>query len=93
MLIGTLQIEFLIPESDSLKVKRMVLSSIKQRLQNKFNISVAEVDHNDLLQRSVIGIAMVANEKHFLDQALNQVFRFLDEQDQIEIIDHRIEIL
>jgi uncharacterized protein len=93
MLIGTLQIEFLIPESDSLKVKRMVLSSIKQRLQNKFNISVAEVDHNDLWQRSVLGMAMVANEKRFLDQALNQVLHFLDEQDQIEIIDQRIEIL
>lgn len=93
MLIGALQVEFLIPESDSLKAKRMVIGSLKQRLQNKFNVSVAEVDHNDIWQRSVIGVAMVANEKRFLEQALTQVLNFFDEQDQIEVVDHQLEIL
>ncbi|RPI00883.1 MAG: DUF503 domain-containing protein [Calditrichaeota bacterium] len=93
MLIGTLQVEFLIPDSESLKAKRMVLSSIKQRLQNKFNVSVAEVDYNDLWQRSVLGVAIVANEKRFLEQALTQILSFFDENDQIEVVDHRIEIL
>ncbi|MDZ7371875.1 MAG: DUF503 domain-containing protein, partial [candidate division KSB1 bacterium] len=88
MLIGALQVEFLIPDSDSLKRKRMVIGSLKQRLQNKFNVSVAEIDYNDLLQRSVIGVAMVANEKRFLDQAMAQVLNFLDDQDGIEIVDH-----
>ena len=93
MLIGALQVEFLIPESDSLKFKRMVIGSLKQRLQNKFNVSVAEVDYNDVWQRSVIGVAMVANEKRFLDEALTHVLNFFDEQGQIEVVDHRIEIL
>ncbi len=93
MLVGTLQVEFLIPASDSLKAKRMVLNSLKQRLQNKFNVSVAEVDHNDLLQRAVIGVAMVANEKRFLDQAMSQILSFIDLQDDIDVVDHCIEIL
>lgn len=93
MLIGSLQVELLIPDSVSLKSKRMALNSIKKRLQNKFNISVAEVDNNDLWQRATLGIAMVSNQRRFLDQAMNRVLDFIDEQDLIQVIDYQLEIL
>jgi len=93
MLIGAMQIELLIPDAQSLKEKRMVLKSIKQRLQNKYNISVAEIDHQDLWQRALLGIAMVANEKRFLNEALDKILNFVDDQDQAQVIDHQIEIL
>ena len=92
MFIGCLQVELLIPESASLKSKRMVLNSVKQRLRNKFNVSVAEVDNNDLWQRTTLAVAMVANKRHFLNQALDQILNFIDDQSQSEIIDHQIEI-
>jgi len=90
--IGCLQVELLIPESASLKSKRMVLNSVKQRLRNKFNVSVAEVDNNDLWQRTTLAVAMVANKRQFLNQALDQILNFIDDQSQSEIIDHQIEI-
>jgi len=93
MLIGAMQIELLIPDARSLKEKRMVLKSVKQRLQNKYNISVAEIDHQDLWQRALLGIAMVANEKRFLNEALDKILNFVDDQDQAQVIDHQIEIL
>ncbi len=93
MFIGALQIELLIPDSTSLKEKRMVVRSIKQRLQNKYNISVAETDHQDLWQRATLGIAMVANDTRFLNEALDKILNFIDDQDQSQVIDHQIEIL
>lgn len=70
----------------------MVLNSVKQRLRNKFNVSVAEVDNNDLWQRTTLAVAMVANKRPFLNQALDQILNFIDDQSQSEIIDHQIEI-
>ena len=93
MFIGCLQVELLIPDSASLKEKRMVLKSIKQRLSNKFNISVAEVDHQDLWQRATLGIAMVSNENRHITQAMDKILNFIDEQDQSQVVDHQIEIL
>lgn len=93
MLVGCLQVELLIPESSSLKSKRMILSSLKKRLRNKFNVSTAEIDSNDLWQRTTLGIAMVSNKHRFLDQALTQALNFIEEQSQTEVIDYHIEIL
>ena len=93
MFIGALQVELIIPHSGSLKEKRMVIKSIKQRLQNKYNRSVAEIDHQDLWQRALLGIAMVSNDRRFLNQAMDKILTFVDDQDQIQVIDHQIEIL
>lgn len=93
MFVGLLQVDLLIPESDSLKSKRFVLSSLKTRLRNKFNVSVAEVDHNDLWQRATLGVAMVANDRRFVDQALSQVLHFIERENGSEIVEHQLEIL
>jgi len=93
MFIGALQIELHIPESGSLKEKRMVISSLKQRLHNKFNISVAEIDHQDLWQRSLLGVAMVAGDKKFIKKSLDTILNFVDEQHLAQVTDHQIEIL
>ncbi len=92
MLIGSAQFEFLIPGVSSLKEKRFVLKSIKTRLQNKFNASVAEVDHHDKWQRACLGIACVSNERRFLDETLNKIMNILLEDTRIELIDQAIEI-
>ena len=62
IIVGLCTVELFIPESQSLKDKRQVLLSLKDRLREKFNLSVAEVDGQDLWQKAVLGLACVANE-------------------------------
>lgn len=77
MYIGTLQAWLILRQSRSLKDKRQVVSSIKERLQNSFNISVAEVDLMDDRQQAVLGIAMVSNEPSHLQGALQKIVEAL----------------
>ena len=93
MLIGTLQIELYIPGTGSLKEKRFVLKSIKTKIQNSFNVSIAEVDFLDKWQRSTLGIACVANENRFIDETLSKVIRTISKDYRVEIINQLIEIL
>jgi uncharacterized protein len=58
--VGVGRYEFHIPASRSLKDKRQVLRSISSQVSNKFNVSVAEVDHQDLWQRAALGVSCVA---------------------------------
>jgi uncharacterized protein YlxP (DUF503 family) len=60
MIIGVLTLELHLPESNSLKSKRIIIKSLKDRIKNKFNVSIAEIDGNDLWQRCVLGAACVA---------------------------------
>lgn len=92
MLIGTLNVEMYIPGTASLKQKRFVLKSIKTKIRNRFNVSVAEVEHQDKWQRATLGIACVANERRFLDESLSKVLNFIINDDRIEIIDQVVEI-
>ena len=91
MLIGTCRLELIIPESRSLKNKRQMLKSLKDRIRNKFNVSVAEIDHQVLWQRLTIDIAMVANEYSFIDRALSQILNLVHSEPRINVIDYEIE--
>ena len=93
MFVGSASIELLIPQSNSLKSKRQVLKTLKDRLHNKFNVSVAEVDHNDLWQRALIGVAVVANQNNFARQVLSEVLEYIHRENGIEVINYNIEIL
>ena len=92
MFVGVGQVELYIPESGSLKSKRFVLKSIKTKIRNKFNVSVAEVENNDKWQRSSLGVAVVSNERKIVDSTLNQVINFIESDFRVEVIDHSIEI-
>jgi uncharacterized protein YlxP (DUF503 family) len=93
MIIGVLTIEILIYSSASLKEKRFVLKSIKDRVKNKYNVSVAELGYLDKWQRSQIGIAMISNQQSFVEKSLHQIFQSLDRSDQYEIISYQFEYL
>ncbi len=93
MLIGTMKIELFLPGAFSLKEKRFVLKSLKTRIQNTFNVSVAEVDFHDQWQRSCLGIACVSNNRSFLDSTLSKVMNFISKETRIEVLDHITEIL
>ena len=72
MNIGLLTLEIFIPYSHSLKEKRFVIRSLKDRLR-KFNISIAECDHQDLWQRSTLGIVSISSDSKILEKTLNAV--------------------
>ncbi len=87
MHLGSLRVVLHIPQSRSLKAKRQVLNQIKDKLRNKFNISLAEVDDNDLWQRATIGIAAVTNSHQHLDQILTQVENAIASNPNIVLVD------
>jgi uncharacterized protein YlxP (DUF503 family) len=93
MVVGLANIDIHIPESGSLKSKRHFLKSIKDRIKNKFNVSIAEVGHNDLWQRTTIGVSVVANDKKFANQVLSKVVEQINKEDGVQILDYSIEIL
>ena len=70
--IALLTLDIHIPHSHSLKDKRMVVRRLKDRLRSKFNVSVAEVDHQDLWQRSQISVVTVGSDEGFLEKVLQE---------------------
>ena len=92
MMIGTLRVRLMIREARSLKDKRQVLNSIKDRLRNCFNVSVAEVEALENRQLAVLGLAMVSNETHALKKSLGQIVEALRVHPVAELLDFEIEV-
>lgn len=93
MLIGTVQAELYLPGLGSLKEKRFVLKSLKTRIRNRFNVSVAEVDYQEKWQRSILGIACVSNDRRYLDTTITNVMKVILQETRVEVIDQVVEIL
>ncbi|MFC1903444.1 DUF503 domain-containing protein [Chloroflexota bacterium] len=94
MNIGVCRINLRLPENSSLKGKRQVLKSITSRIQNKFNVSVAEVDNHDLWQLATIGICCVSNDNRYTNEVLSKIVDFvINSRFEVEILDYEIEIL
>jgi uncharacterized protein YlxP (DUF503 family) len=80
MPVGLLTLELHIPDAQSLKDKRQVLRSLKDKLRRDFNVAVAELEHHDTWQRSVVGIVTISNEEKHVREMLQKA---LDEADRI----------
>jgi uncharacterized protein YlxP (DUF503 family) len=93
MIVGLLTLDLHIHESHSLKEKRFVIKSLIDRIKNKFNVSVAEVDGHDLWQRSVIGIACVSNETAMINKVFEQIKNFVFGNHAVELIGSNMELL
>ncbi len=94
MNVGVCRIELRLPENLSLKGKRGVLKSITSRVRNKFNVSVAEVDNQDLWQLATLGICCVSNNKRYTNELLSKIADFLvNQRFDVEILSYEIEII
>lgn len=94
MIIGACEIEFSLPESGSLKAKRSILKSMLARLRSTFNVSAAEVDHQDFWQSTVIGIVTVTNSTVHANQIMSNVLNWIEDNYPEAIIVHQsIEII
>jgi uncharacterized protein YlxP (DUF503 family) len=92
MFVGVYELEIFIPSSSSLKDKRLVVKSIKDRIRNKFNVSIAEVDYQDKWQRAKLGIATVSNDLAAINQVFDEIFRIIESRSDGEITARNITI-
>lgn len=93
MIIGCLQAKLSLPEAFSLKDKRAILRSLKDRMMNKMNVSVAEVDHQDLWKSALLAVVTVAAEKSVVEKRLAEVSEHIRSNPRVVLIDIMVEIL
>ncbi len=94
MTVGLCRIWLRLPENHSLKGKRQAVRSLTSRLQNRFNISVAEVDDHDLWQMVSIGISCVTNSERHAHEVLTAVVDYVRSQRlDMELVDYRTEVI
>ena len=92
MIVGTLKVRMQIQGARSLKEKRKVLKSIKDRLSH-MGASVAEVDDLDKWQAATLGLAVVSNDAGFVNSMLDKIMNTFFNQDEVEVIGSDMEIL
>jgi uncharacterized protein len=92
MYIGALRLELYMPQCGNLKEKRQVIKSTIDRTSHRFNVSIAEVDNQDLWQRGSLGIACVSNSEHSVREILDHVDRSVKGLGKAEVIESLITI-
>lgn len=93
MVVGLCTVELFIAGSQSLKDKRQVIHGLKDRLRGKFNLSIAEVDGQDLWQKAVLGMACVANDGSYVNQVLEQALNMIKSMSTVEVVRTQLELL
>jgi len=91
--IGVLQLELSVTDAMSLKDKRRVILSIKDRIRHAHNVSIAEVGALDEHRRSILGIAMVGNDKQYVEGGLSKLVDLVRMVSQVSLTDYQIELL
>ncbi len=91
--LAVLSVDFYVPASQSLKGKRWVLKSLKDRIRSRFNVSVAEMDGQDKWQKTVLAVCMIGTDKRHIDSQLQGVLKLIEAQHEIEILHHTIEFV
>lgn len=94
MIVGACRLELSLPEGHSLKEKRMVLRSVISKVRNTFNVSIAEVDTQDLWQVATLGIACVSNDGRHANEVLSKVVGYIENmRSEAEMVTYEIELV
>jgi uncharacterized protein YlxP (DUF503 family) len=93
MVVGIIQLELRIPGSGSLKAKRSVVKKVIERTRSRFNVSVAEVDKQDVYSRAVIGCAMMGSDQRYVNGAVDKILDFVEGMAVAEILSETVEII
>jgi len=93
MIVGVLTIELAIFDARTLKDKRRIVHGVKQKLRNRFNVSVAEVAYGDSPKRCRLGIAMVSKETRPLHSQLDQLVDLIRSVGGLTLLDYERELL
>lgn len=86
MTISILKITLHLPWVHSLKEKRMVVKSICAKVKNRFNVSAAEVENQDIHQSAVLGFAGIAGDSAMADSIIDQIITFVEENTEGDIV-------
>lgn len=92
MVIGILNIDLSIPGNNSLKGKRRVLQSLKDKIRGKFNVSIAEAGNKNLWQRANLGIAVVSDDRRQANRILSQVIELIELSNETGLLDYKMEL-
>lgn len=87
MIVGVLKIKIYIPWAHSLKEKRIELKSICAKVKNNFNVSIAEVEDQDLHQIATIGIAIISNNTKHIDRRMDKIINYIESNTEGELIE------
>jgi len=90
MTVGLARVTLFVAGSHSLKEKRSVVRRLKDLVTQKFNVSIAEVGENDVWQRAVVGLAVVGNERRFVESQLDEILSFV--RSKAEVLDETKEL-
>lgn len=93
LIIGTCSITLIMYDPNSLKEKRQIIKSLIGRIQSRFNASVAEVDMHDKWRSAVIGFACVSTTSKHANQMINNIIKFIERDNRVEITKIDMEIL
>jgi uncharacterized protein len=93
MVVGVLRVRLGVFEALSLKDKRRVVKSLKDKLAGHHNVSIAEVDDLDHRQAATLGLAMVANDRRFVESALSKIVDELRMYPHASLLTYEIELL
>jgi uncharacterized protein YlxP (DUF503 family) len=92
MVVGTLNLRLAVFEAASLKDKRRVVRSLKDRIRGKFNVSVAEVGSLDRHQQAELGVALVGNDGTFVESCLDKVVDYVRRDRAASLVDYEVEM-
>ncbi len=94
MNVGICKVTLRIPENHSLKGKRRVINSLCDRVRHRFNVSIAEVDDNDVWQIATLGISCVSNHSRHAGEVLNNVVAYIESiKEDVELLDYEQETI
>lgn len=88
--LGVLNVAVHIPSAQSLKEKRMILKSLKERLKHRFNASICEVEGQDTWQSATLAVAIVNNDKKYIDSCFQKILSFIDGSGNLNICEQQI---
>jgi uncharacterized protein YlxP (DUF503 family) len=92
MLVALARFDLRIPACASLKEKRHVVKTLSNAIRSTFNVSVAEVDHHDLWQRTALAVAVAAGEGYHAKRVLHEVEKLVERWAEVELIDLEVSL-
>ncbi|MFN3532255.1 MAG: DUF503 domain-containing protein [Candidatus Brocadia sp.] len=91
--VGVLNIRLVIRSASTLKDKRRIIKSLKDRVKNNFNVSISEIGTLDHCQYSRLGIAMVGNDKGYVNSTLSNLLNMFRFATSVELVDYHLEFV
>jgi hypothetical protein len=92
VIVGVLRVDLAVFEAQSLKDRRRVIKSLKERLAARFNVSVAEVGASDSPKKAMLGMAVVGNESRFVQSCLDKIVDYVRRDPGASLIDYEQEL-